>query len=653
MLNKKNLFLVWILLMVVSVAFAQDGSKAKDKADKAKKEVKKKEKKAKDKAKKTKDKTKDKVKGEKADKSDEDGDDYPYPAVRDKEYKDFVKEKHHDQQDEFLANKYNYPAPPKHKTEVGIHAGLLMISGDVKAKPGFGWGLHLRRAWGYVFSTRLSFMMGRTTGRNWQGTQGWARNGTGLAGPDGFAPNFALAGGARYDELNNSINDFNHTPDYRGLNNDIVFYNYQTKIRDLVLEGIVNLNNIKFHKRQNKGTFYGIFGVGGTIYQARMDQLNSEGREYDYGQVTEDWSEFDSRRDRIDDLENIWDGEYESFAERHFDDFELIDDWGYKTTFHVGLGYGFKLGRVVNLALESKVAYMDDDLLDGQRWDEWSGNTRNFDTYVYTQARLNFNLGAKNSVEPLWWMNPIDYTYQELNKKPCCEELSGDDLEFSDKDKDGVPDIWDEEPDSRPDCPVDTRGRMLDSDRDGVLDCDDLQPHTPYEHIGKVDKDGVYIDNCCEELDKRLTALEQLGLQNSKCADPMLPSVLFDLNRYGVKEAFKPQLAEVANFLRNCPTTKLCVIGHTDNRSSDPYNNVLSYKRAQEVVNILTSEYGVPRSQLVIQYRGEGAPVVPGLSDSASSKGIDGNHALNRRVDFKVCESSDMPRPAGPDAGRR
>jgi hypothetical protein len=62
----------------------------------------------------------------------------------------------------------------------------------------------------------------------------------------------------------------------------------------------------------------------------------------------------------------------------------------------------------------------NDDLVDGQRWQEWpqpgyggSAMTRDFDTYgIIYHLGLNFILGG--SVEPLWWMNPLDYGYTEM-----------------------------------------------------------------------------------------------------------------------------------------------------------------------------------------------------------------------------------------------
>lgn len=628
MLSKRHLLFMFVFLLVGGISlYAQDEKKEDGSGGEAKEE--------------------------KTDESSGDEDNYPYPPFRSEEYKEFVPKKRQDQQDKFMDRKYNFPARPRDKWEIGLNGGLLMISGDVKAKPGWGVGLHVRKSLGYLFSLRLAGMFGSTKGQNWQPTAGW------------YGHSHALSGNATlYDKFNTEFG----TPDYRDLNGNIVYYNYKTNIRDIALSGILTIHNIRFHKRETCVELYGLAGLGGVAYRAMTNQLDGDGNEYDYSGIANDSDRnpafYENRSNLLDALAELYDDTYESQAERHFDDWTPFENYSFKPTAHVGTGLAFKFGRKFNLALETKVTYTNDDLLDGQRWQEWDALTRDYDTYVYTGVNANFNIGGKNSVEPLWWMNPLDYAYQEMNEAPCCENMELPDLE--DKDKDGVPNAWDEEPDSREGCPVDTHGKMLDSDRDGVLDCDDKEPHSPYKMVEakRIDKYGVAevdpikisckdIPDLCDCAKKCIPPPVHVA-KVDPCANMMLPSILFDLDKYSVKREFDSQLAEVANRLRECPSTTVCVIGHTDVRHSDPYNNVLSYKRAQEVVNRLVNDFGVRRSQLSIEYRGEGEPTVGGLSDTGPRKGLDADHALNRRVEFRVCPpGSDMPRPKGPNAGKR
>jgi len=594
---------------------------------------------------------------------------YPYPAANTEEYKDFVPKRRHDQQDKFIDGNYNFPAKPRDKWELGINGGLLMVSGDVKARPGWAVGGHIRKSFGYVFSLRGQFTFGSTTGQNWQGTQGWARSSLN----DNHIPNISLSGSDIYDDINGGPGT---TPDYVDVNNELIFYNYKTTLGDLSLSGVVNIHNIRFHKRETKMNLYGYAGVGGFGYRTMMDQLDADGNEYAtlYADVATGSSGtyYENRAERLEALRAGMDGVYESQAERHFDDFVpgfLGENVSYKPTAHVGVGVSFKLTRAINLALDTRVTYTNDDLLDGQRWQEWGALTRDYDTFNYTSLGLNVNLGAKNSVEPLWWMNPLDYSYEEIANE-CCDDMELPDLE--DDDNDGVPNAWDKEPDSREDCPVDTHGRMLDSDRDGILDCDDECPHTnPYDIFGnkvEVGEDGCSppvefscttipnLCNCCKPEPKVYIPAPPPPAPVDPCAGVVMPNILFDLNRFGVKSEFAGQLQSIANAIKSRPGTQFCVIGHTDVRSNSAYNDVLSWKRANEVISKLVAEYGIPRSQLTLMYQGESSPTVGGLSDSPMQKSIDADHALNRRVEIRCnCGGSyggEMSRPAGPDAGR-
>jgi len=643
MLSKKHLLFLFVFLLVGStVAFAQDD--------------------------------------EGADAEDTDTKAYPYPAATSEEYKDFVPKKRHDQQDKFIDGKYNFPAKPRDKWELGLNVGALLVSGDVKTglgnwsasgnfAPHAGIGLHVRKSFGYVMSLRVSAMAGTTWGQNWQSTYGWAQSSIGNT-----PPNRALNGSTLYDPYNDA-----KTPDYFDDETNVinpVFYNYQTKIREIAISGVANIHNIRFHKQQTGVDLYGVFGVGGFAYRTMMDQLNADDLEYTAGyrdvQNNHNLGLYANRQDALDDLDALRDGTFESQAERHFDDFTPFDNFSFKPTAHIGIGLAFKVSRVFNIGLETKVTYTNDDLLDGQRWQEWGALTRDYDTYNYTAINLNFNLGGKNSVEPLWWMNPLDYSYEEIANE-CCDELDLPD--FSDDDNDGVPNAWDKEPDSREDCPVDTHGRMLDSDRDGVLDCDDECPHSAtYNLAGEklelkevVDEKGCYIDASkinCDRIDNFCDCAKACTPPVKYYPPPVsrpacnasLPNILFDLNKYSVKEQFSSSLGSAAQWLRNNPNFDLCVVGHTDVRGGNGYNDVLSWKRANEVVNKLVNEYGADRSRLKVQFRGEVDNEVGGLEDSPFRKAIDADHGLNRRVEFRCCNgnNSNMPMPAGPsNAGSR
>lgn len=80
------------------------------------------------------------------------------------------------QHTEFMNGTYNYPAKPRNMWEVGIKGGLSTISGDVTSRAAIGYGAHIRKAFGYLFSARISYMEGSPKGLNWQRSANYRLN---------------------------------------------------------------------------------------------------------------------------------------------------------------------------------------------------------------------------------------------------------------------------------------------------------------------------------------------------------------------------------------------------------------------------------------------------------------------------------------------
>src|ERR1700680_2355194 len=62
------------------------------------------------------------------------------------------------QHNEFLNNAYPFPAKPRNELEIGVKGGFPMGATDVRYwGPTGGFGFHLRKALGYVFSFRAEY----------------------------------------------------------------------------------------------------------------------------------------------------------------------------------------------------------------------------------------------------------------------------------------------------------------------------------------------------------------------------------------------------------------------------------------------------------------------------------------------------------------
>ncbi len=99
----------------------------------------------------------------------------------------------------------------------------------------------------------------------------------------------------------------------------------------------------------------------------------------------------------------------------------------------------------------------------------------------------------------------------------------------------------------------------------------------------------------------------------------------FDFDRYALKPEFKPTLNKVADVLYQDPNLRIRVVGHTDSKGSDEYNQRLSERRAQATADYLISQ-GVAASQVQVEGRGESEP----RADNATAEG----RSQNRRVEI-------------------
>ena len=92
----------------------------------------------------------------------------------------------------------------------------------------------------------------------------------------------------------------------------------------------------------------------------------------------------------------------------------------------------------------------------------------------------------------------------------------------------------------------------------------------------------------------------------------VLGDVFFDLDKDIVKPEFYPLLQSIAQRMAEAHGGVISVMGHTDKRASDQYNQALSERRAK-AVNQLLKQFieEAMRQKVKVQYQGE---VVPNVS---------------------------------------
>lgn len=466
------------------------------------------------------------------------------------------------QHSEFMAHNYPFPAMPRNQWEIGLKLGAFSVSGDVRNRfPGLGAALHVRKALGYVFSIRGEVGYGTTKGLNFSPSNGYRRN------PAWSAYNYAT---------------------------QVVYYNYKTSIYDLNLQGVVTLNNIRFHRAKTGFNVYAFGGLGGMIYNTKIDALNGS-TPYDFSDIPT--GDYKDRKDIKKALKNKLDGSYETTAET--DPLQpTLFDHPFKPEFVIGAGVQFKLSKKLSLGIEDKFAIVKSDLIDGQQWQEGNAEappqTRDYDSYNFLSVGLNLAVGGK-SVEPLWWLNPLDYAYNEINKprhmllpKPVLDDADGD----------GVTDQFDNEPNTPANAPVDTHGVSRDTDGDGVPDYKDKELITPTQ-CQPVDADGVGKcpePDCCKFIDSLRNGLITI---HGKCNIGALPSITFRARSVSLSNDGKALLASVAQKMRDNAECKVAVVGYCASSKSEQQ---LSWDRVNAIINYLVDKEGIGADRFIFKY---------------------------------------------------
>jgi outer membrane protein OmpA-like peptidoglycan-associated protein len=137
-----------------------------------------------------------------------------------------------------------------------------------------------------------------------------------------------------------------------------------------------------------------------------------------------------------------------------------------------------------------------------------------------------------------------------------------------------------------------------------------------------------YSDNfsLTEEADSTFNI--DIGLQPIEAnATIVLKNIFFDLNEYELREESQVELDKIVQLMKENPTLKIQINGHTDNIGKPKDNLVLSENRAREVIKFLTQN-GIQQQRLTFKGFGATQPI----ADNSTEKG----RAKNRRTELKV-----------------
>jgi OOP family OmpA-OmpF porin len=184
-----------------------------------------------------------------------------------------------------------------------------------------------------------------------------------------------------------------------------------------------------------------------------------------------------------------------------------------------------------------------------------------------------------------------------------CPEKDSDGDGFLDS-KDKCPQVKGVAPDG---CPP------PDKDGDGILDPNDKCIDVPENKNNYQDDDG-----CPDEIPKEVTKFTGV-----------IKGIFFDVDKDTIKAKSKPTLDNAVKVLKDFPSVKVEISGHTDADGNRDHNVDLSRRRAESVKKYMVDK-GLDASRITTRGAGPDEPI----ADNKTAKG----KAQNRRIEFKLVQ---------------
>ncbi len=444
---------------------------------------------------------------------------------------------------QFLNNQFPYPAKPNSQAELAFGLGYASVIGDLNSGLGGVLSVSYRKALGHNFSYRYNFSTSIATGK-----------------PSDYQAS-ATIGAKKYTNYAQS------------LGADLVFA----------------INPASYYRGNPKTSFYAFAG------------MSIQGVS-----VTKDGKSFRG---------------YNNFL---YSGDGLITEGFNKTSFVVsapalngGVGVAFKINDKINLGLEQRFIYTQNDFFDGSNGTPDNASAagavprtssqilkiRDRDYFSFTSVKLNINIGdASKKVQPLWWINPNNFVYSELNTP---KHMKLPKVVLPDADKDGVTDQFDLQPNTPAGAPVDSHGVAKDTDGDGVLDYKDKEPLTSQKCF-PVNNDGIGTcpeSACCKEIKDLLASGAFVKQGDKKEVLTNLPTIQFKNKANSLTKQDEELLSSIAKKLNENPDAKIKLIGYG---ASSKAAQQLSWERVNAIKKHLVEKLGISENRIIFTYGLEG-----------------------------------------------
>jgi len=482
------------------------------------------------------------------------------------------------QQSEFLNNQFPYPAQPRDQFEIGLSGGVGLIIGDISPAFGYGFGISGRKSINHMFSIRGGYIGSIMKGLDYR-----IRNPNTIPGSPVENPWIA-----------------NYT-----ANNRFVA-NYNNKAHQGHVELVASLLSTSYFRGNPKNDLYLYGGYSFLSMDVDVNARGANNQPYTFAPIFASGSQ--KRKDIRSRLNDLLDDSYESNAavlNGNRGNIGVTEKYGRQLQRHAvsgGAGFSHKFSKRINIGIDQRFTYAFDDNIDGIT--AITGSNAK-DLISYTSLRMNINMGsAAKRVEPLWWLNPNNFVYNEINKP---QHMKLPTQVLPDADGDGVTDQFDMEPNTPQGAPVDVRGVSKDTDGDGVPDYKDKELLTSQKCF-PVDADGVGNcpePACCTELRDMMKNYKT----TSDCNIGNLPSIQFKRGS-ALNSAAEAVLNSAASMIKANPGCKIKVTGYGATTKSAQQ---LSWDRVNAVIKYLVESQGISGDRFIFSYGTDGDPATVDL----------------------------------------
>lgn len=276
----------------------------------------------------------------------------------------------------------------------------------------------------------------------------------------------------------------------------------------------------------------------------------------------------------------------------------------------------FQAGLTPQIRLSNKIAVFADLSAIGHvrqtlAWDGLSLNpNRGFNSLlVNASVGINFYLGGKEQ--------HADWYSENVIEKLSVLEMEMDKMitDLGDEDQDGVPNYLDRDNTTESGVRVDSKGRAIDNNKNGIPD--DMESVLQSQYASKAEVDKAV---------KTINGSNDVGTTLKKLINGGYVNVYFDFNSTKPSTYSLSSINVIIKYMKENSSANATLTGYADELGNETYNKQLSERRAKMVHDVLIAA-GINTSRLT---------VVGGGEDTSVEKSSSQARQIVRRVTFQV-----------------